>query len=498
MLNWFKHKMPLLIVASIFHATTFAHAYSIAILPVADLSKGRNGVDLQITSQLAQQLHSKNFSIVDHEKVMEFMVEHSIRRCGELDTLTCRTMANNLKCDTVLVTTILTNQKDTSELSFISTLYDGKTGQGIWSTVLCRHLNDYQPILGIGKKLNNTDIKQGLCLELAQYLEDKPIELPHSSSEDLHNYRVADIKITPELAQADSELHCQLKMYFVDKDPEYIQLNTGSNTVILQKNSTQHYYEGTVKALGVDGIHPINLVINWDSSHQETVTAISNYEVATQPSQLNIRTLAGIDLGDFYAFSRSVKLIPKMHPVRPIDYWQLTIDDEDGKCVVSETHNPPLPKQLQWSGIDNNRRQLDMGRYNMTLKVCDLAGNISEAASTLYLQPKETELVSISQQFNLEKHQIELLPAQNIMIPIEHWAMTLETDDGKIVYTTQGVNLPALVDLPPQLNYDELNCNVRVLDQLGNRSLISGTRFQIDQSKEMFAQQSSLNWSADF
>lgn len=495
MVNWSHHKLAIMIVALLFQATTFAHAYSIAILPVADLSKGRNGVDLQITSQLTQQLTNQKFSIIDNQKVMTFMVEHSIRRCGELDTLTCRTMANSLSCDTILVTTILGNQ---SELSLVTTLYDGKTGQGIWSTLITRHLNDDQPLFGVGKLVDFFEVKQQLCNELCSSLESKATTVPEISSELVHDYRVTEVQITPELVRGGSKLHCRLKIQFFDQAPEYLQLTTGDQTVILQRNTTQHVYEGILHALASDGSHSVNLKIYWNPSHQETVAEVSTYQVANTPSELAMRTCSGLELGDMYAFSGSVKLIPIMDPVRPIDCWQLTINNEDGKNVVSEKHNTPLPSKLQWRGIDNNRRRLEIGRYEMVLKVWDLAGNLSEVSSTLYLQPKETELVSISQKFNSDSHQIELLPAKNIMIPIEHWAITLETDAGVIVYSTQGEHLPALVDLPPQLNYDKLSCSVRVLDQLGNHSLITGTRFQVDHTNEMLAQRSHLNWSADF
>lgn len=499
------HKLVITIVALLFQVTTFAHAYSIAILPVADLSKGRNGVDLQITSQLAQELTNQNFSVIDGERVMTFMIDHAIRRCGELDTLTCRTMANSLGCDTILVTTMLGNPDNQSELSLTTTLYDGKTGQGIWSTLITRHLGDYQPLFGIGKILDLTEIKQELCDKLSSFLASKATTIPVISAEFTHDYRVAEVKISPELVRGDSELHCRIKMNFVAQPPEYLQLSTGDNTVILHRNNTKNVYEGTLQALASDGSHSVNLKISWNTSHQETVTDVMTYQVANSPSELVIRTCSGLELGDIYAFSDSVKLIPSMNPARPVDSWQLTIKNEDGKKVLTETHNTPLPSQLQWRGIDNNRLRLDMGRYEMVLKVWDLAGNLCEASSTLYLQPKEADLVSISQHFNNESYQIELLPAKNIMIPIEHWAISVETENGEIVYSTKGDQLPALVELPPQLNYDQLSCSVSVLDQLGNHKLVTGTRFQVDNTNEMLAQLNEMldqrndqNWSADF
>lgn len=491
------HKLLIVIVVLLFQAT-LTHAYSIAILPVADLSKGRNGVDLNITSQLAQQLTDRNFSIIDGEKVIEFMVDHSIRRCGELDTLTCRAMARKLSCDTILVTTLLGDQDDRSQLSLVTTLYDGKTGQGIWSTIISRHLSDHQPLFGVGKIQELTDIKKDLCYELTTYLLKKSSPLPTTTAEFVQDYRVAEVQITPGLVRGNSELNCRIKIHFIDQKPEYLQLSSGDNTATLQPTSTQHYYEGNLKALAADGSHPVNLKICWDNSHQQIVPVISTYQVANHPSELELKIHSGIELGEFYAFSGSVKLVPTLTPTRPIDHWQLTIDNENGKRVVDEKHNTPLPNQLQWRGIDNNRRPLDMGLYEMVLKVWDLAGNLAETRSTLYLQPKEVELVSINQHLDFEQHQIELLPAKNTMVPIENWALTLETDDGDIVYTTQGEHLPALVDLPPQLNYNELSCSVRVLDQLGNHSLITGTRFQVGHSNEMFAKKKGLEWSADF
>lgn len=491
-------KLIIVFTAFLLLTTSICGAYTIAIFPVANLNQGRNGVDLELTEKLAEQLRSKQFTTISSEKVMSFMVEHGVRHCGEIDTLTCRIMAKELKCDTVMVTTVL-DDLDSISSSLTITLYDGKTGKSRLSKVLSYHIDDKQPFLGLGKINSFNQLQQILIADVGEFLQQNPITFSQNDKQPIRNYQVSDIKITPQLVRGESDLKCRLKMRFIGEEPEYIQISSGEITTILRRSKIAQTYEGTLRAHATEGEHPVDLHLHWCNDQQELVSNLTHYQVANNPSQLELRICSGLNLGEIYAFSDRVKLLPAMTPSRPIDCWQFTITDENGKVVMIEKHHTPLPEQLQWRGTDNNRRRLDVGRYEMGLEVWDIAGNLAATSSTLYLQPKEIDLVTINQQFNNDRHQLELLPAENTIIPIDHWAITLETDQGEIVYTTQGHKLPALVTLPASLNYDQLSCTVKVLDKLGNNTLLSGTRFQVDGSSEMLAQrQNSLNWSADF
>lgn len=490
-------KLIIVLATCLMLTASVCGAYTIAIVPVANLNQGRNGVDLELTEKLEEQLRKDQFTVIDSQEVMAFMVEHAVRHCGELDTLTCRIMANKLKSDTVMVATVL-DDFDNISSSLTLTLYDGKTGKGQLSKTFNYHINDRQPFLGLGKIDSFDQLQRNLIAEVGDFLKQNPITFSSNDEQALRNYQVSDIQITPQLVRGASDLSCRLKMRFIGEEPEYIQLTSAGKKTILRRSKIANTYEGTLKAHMTEGEYPVDLQLHWRGGQQETIPQLSNYHVANNPSQLELRICSGLNLGEVYAFSDRVKLLPAMTPSRPIDCWKFTITDKHGKVVMSEKHHTPLPEQLQWRGTDNNRRRLDVGEYEMGLEVWDIAGNLAATTSTLYLQPKEIDLVTINQQFNNERHQLELLPAENTIVPIDHWAITLETDQGEIVYSTRGHKLPALVTLPASLNYDELSCTVKVLDKLGNNTLLSGTRFQVEGSNEMLAQQNSMNWSADF
>ena len=52
---------------------TYAHAVTVAVFPVEDLSEGRNGVNFTLTDFLEQNLLEKGVEVIPTEKIIAFM-----------------------------------------------------------------------------------------------------------------------------------------------------------------------------------------------------------------------------------------------------------------------------------------------------------------------------------------------------------------------------------------------------------------------------------------
>ena len=487
-----------LICCTVMSATPAA-AYSVAVLPVADLSQGRNGVNFNVTAQLEEQLRMQGIDIVASTQVMEFMNQQGLRRCGEIDSFSCRQMAASLKCDSVLLATISGRSKTADQTSILLTLLHGKNGQPVWSTIAAGHLNDAQPLFGIGINSEVSLLQHQLLQGLAQQLIQEIPTLPKVDTRNLSRAQIAAIQISPSLVQGGQAVHCRVKIHFLEPKPDSLRLSSGKHATILQRTNIPHLYVGTLTSASEEGSHAIDLSLHWLSQQEQQMTNLSSYQVANNPAQLSLNFHSGLQLGDTHAFSDSIKITPKMAPQRPVEQWRFTVFNEQGKKVFTETQYTALPKEMRWRGTDNNRRRLDTGYYSLAFTVRDIAGNEAQTTSQLYLQSANMDMVSINQHFEQGRHELELLPAEDLRIPIDNWALTLKTADGTQVFTQKGSLLPAIVTVPTNIAQQGLICNFRVMDKLGNHYTIADTRLETAGATGMLAQQRSHNvWKADF
>ena len=478
---------------------TYAAAYSVAVLPVADLTQGHNGVNFDVTAQLEEQLRQQGLDVVEASQVIKFMSQYGLRRCGEIDSFSCRKMADGLKCDSLLLATISSRSKTADQTSLLLTLLHGKNGQPVWSTIGAGHLNDVQPLFGISANREIAALQNQLIHTLVQRLVQELPTLPEVRTRNISSTQIADIRISPPLVQGGQAVNCRLKIYFLGSEPDILRLNSGEHATILHRTTIPHLYAGTFTSAIEEGSHSIDLSLRWLSQKEKKITNLGSYHVANRPAQLILDFHTGLKLGDTLAFSDSIKVTPRMKPLRPVDLWNFTVYDKQGNIVFTETQHTALPAEMCWYGTDNNRRRIKMGYYTLSFTVCDIAGNEAQVISKLYLQSTDAEMIHISQHLEQGKRQLKILPAEDLLIPIDNWALTLETEEGVSVFTEKGVLLPAIVTIPAEISQQGLICHFRMLDKLGNHYTLADTRLQTTSATGILAQrQPQKIWKADF
>jgi len=476
-----------------------AMAYRVAILPLAELTLDRNGINLAVTQQLGQQLQQQGIDTIDQERVLTFMSQHGLRRCGEIDSFSCRKLAKELNCDAVLVATMFSNPKTADQTCIILTLLHGTSGQPIWSATKARHLNDEQPLFGIKTQKNLTHLQNQLLHMLAQQLIRDIPRLPEVSSKELPLAQIAEVQITPAIIKGGQPVHCRLNINFIGTKPDSLCLRSGNHAVILHQTTIPNIYTGSITAETKDGDHNLDLSMRWFANKEQKITNLSSYQVANEAAQLSLDLLTGLQLDNSYAFNNSIKVVAKMVPPRPIDKWCFSVLNNKGQTVFSEQQYTDLPPEMRWRGTDNNRRKLDNGHYTLAITTQDIAGNEAQATAELYLQSTDLEMVTISQHIERGEHKLELLPAETLHVPVENWSITLETPDGTTVYTTRGYQLPAVVIIPPTVAKQGLICQFHALDKLGNHYKVSDTRIDPVAANGMLAQiQPDKKWKVDF
>ncbi len=479
---------------------TSASAYRLTVMPVHDLTASRSGLDVTLTKQLSDVFQQQGLDVVPYQKMLAFLVDNSIRRSGEIDSLTARRMAQQLNSDGVLLTTITERAiHRQSKIALTLVLLDGESGEQIWGATVCDHINDSQPLLGIGRLETDGDLKQHSLRTTAALLSAKIPDLPQREAS-LPDYRITDIDLKPVLVRNGNPVFCRVQIKFLNQAPTYLEVETSAGSTILRKSRIPNCYEGQVATSPRNGSHPVHLKIHWSKDKLDTVDNLTRYHVANTPPPLKMHVTTGLNIEETYAFSDSVVILPRLEEDRPLDRWQLMIKDREGKTILTEGKNASLPERLEWRGTDAYNHRLETGRYTMIMQVWDVAGNRNQVATKFYLQPANQDMINISQVQIDGKNYLKLLPAQDQLVPVEQWSLELETPEGNSVYNKTGWELPSLVAIPVNLEADRLICSVQALDRLGNNVEIKTAQLDMSNDHERVAQRPSQNslWSADF
>ena len=475
-------------------------AFSVAVLPVADLTYARDGVNFTVANQLIEQLQQQGLSVIDSDQVTNFMVRERIRRCGDLDSFSARKMALQLKCDSILVTTIYQQKKTADQSTMMLTLLHGKTGQPVWSRMTAAHLNDSQPLFGFKTQRQLDPLQQQQIVEMAHTLVKELPTLPDPQVQNLLPVQVDDIQIVPQLVRGRNPIQCRFKIDFLETPPDRVQLEGGEQPVRLSPTSIPHVYTGRLTSIMQEGDHPISLSLHWSGDQTTRIDAVTTYRVANRPVKLYLDLYNSIKVGDIYAFSDTLKIHPRMVPKRPLELWTITIHDDQGEVVFTETQHTPLPADMLWRGINKNLRQLEMGYYKLTLTVRDIAGNESVAEAKLYMQSKQDEMIKAKQRIERGLPHLRLSTSESLLIPVNHWRLTLETEKGLPLLSRKGDHLPVTIILPEQLSRPGIVCHFVMRDELGNQYTTETVQHEatIGEPNMVTQLQPDPQWKTDF
>ncbi len=474
-------------------------AYSVAVLPVADLTYDRDGVNFAVTEQLGEQLRRQGLDVINQNRVIEFMITEKIRRCNEIDSFSARKLATRLGSDTLLLTTLYQREKTADQSSIMVTLLDGKTGQAIWSETLSGHLNDAQPIFGISANNDLFTLQKDQLTELTQSLAKQQPALSDPLL-DLSPVQIDDIRIDPPLVKGGRPVQCRVKIDFLEIPPDSIVLQGGAENVTLRPTGTANIYAATLTSRPAEGDHNIDITFSWPTGKSTDILNVGAYRVANTPVKLSLSFYNSIKVADIHTFSENIKIHPRIRPNRPLELWRITIYDNQGETVFSETQYTALPAEMLWRGTNKNQRHLGTGYYTLTLLVRDIAGNETQVTAKLYLQAETAEMVEVKQQVERGRPQLKLSTKETVLIPVDRWQLTLETAEGDLLLSRKGMQLPATIALPERLTRHDVVCHFIVQDKLGNSYTTETVQREAKNATGEIVQleKKVSNWKADF
>ncbi len=442
------------------------HAERVAVVPLADLSLGDNGVNQSVTRELSSRLELLGATLVPETEVVEFLSNNRLRGTGYLDTFTIKKMGHDLDCSLLLLGTVTEIGGTDPTFGIALQAYNTETGKAIWARTSATSLREQVKMLGLGQPEQVAELKPLVFDELLGSLR-KRVSTKIMPLNRL--YQLDRIEISPAFAKGGSEVEGVVKIRFIDTLPERIAVETSAGPAYLFRDAAADTYRGRWRAPLEEGAYQVSLRLEWKSQRApERLLNVAGYEVISESPGLSIEIKKGVQTGEVIAFRDHILILPRLTRTKPMTRWMLEIKNEDGEVLVREEHEGNLPERMVWDGRGGSRSRLANGTYEIILHVWDLAGNHSVDARLVALQASALPVTVTT--FNENgKNFLRVESVSEKGFPLTSWTLDATSRQGESLLRVEGSDLPVKIELPPMEGEPDLLYNFEGSDFLGNR-----------------------------
>ncbi len=437
------------------------YATTVAVFPIEDLSHGVNGVDFNFTRLLSKELKSMGLEVVPEKEMMNFMVRHRIRRVGSLSTYYVLRMREQLGADLVLLGSIC--QKEEKAPGALGlTLYLLRTDDArvVWSGVEGLSRADMLRLLGIDQPHSTAEllpiVAQDIFASWPDQMEQVLGRIPF--------FPIQSVSLRPLYVKPGHKLECRLKLRPIGRKAPDLYLNIKGIGTVPMYNDGHWGYTADWFAPVKDGKYPVEAVFHWSSGRTEK-TYLGLYCVDSVPPAVTLR-LSGVRLGDSVAFRDRIFAVPKLIHPEPISRWEISIEDEKGKSLISEHGTGNLPSRFVWKGQTGGGSSVNQGVYRMVLRVWDKADNMAKSIQKVAVRRTPPSMIL---QVKRQGSNMFVDLGNKGEVPISFWCVEVRSEDGRVVKTSEGEKLPARIGVNvAEAKNKKLECVVMLKDILGN------------------------------
>ena len=482
-----------------------AEARSVAVLPLADVSHGGDGidgVDLETTMDAGSMLAELGVDVVPHEEVIRFMSERRIRFAGYIDTLLVRQLGEEFDCTHVLVGTVLEPQVSSAiTFGITATVYDVNSGLPVWGGTLGSSSEETRGVLG----LEDLDAIHALKdVVLFNLLSESvgALDFPVLEAQ-TPAYQILNFYLSSNYLASGEVVDCLLEIAFLRDPPTDLALQVGKDIFPLQPGQVPGSYRGRLVAGSENGVYEISLLLGRDGGQAaETIPELARYHVLDAPPALELALHKGVATENLTLFRDHLVIIPEMSRRHQMERWMIDIRNENNQQVLAEQHVGNLPDRFIWDGKDLAHRKLADGLYTISLQAWDVVGNEVVRSKKVALQ-REPASLELQVFFEGDKKFLRIKPVQDVIAPIVSWKLKARHKKGQVLMSQEGETLPSVVQIPDDVGEGLIICDVETRDQLGNRLQLKHTEIEIvkgaaDPEQPAFAGAQEPEWVDNF
>lgn len=444
----------------------FAQAVTVAVFPVEDLSRGKNGVNFPLMDFLSQRLVSLGFDVIPSDRLISFMARKRMRELGFIDSSHLFLLRDELDVDFALVGTI-SQQQETPfiALGLVFTVIRTDDARTVWTRSQGVSCSDFCNFLGLNQP---GSINSLLPLLADEILKEWPSEFPEKKVY-AEFMQVESTRLDPQYLRAGEEVRCSVKIRsstpLNDKGVD-VKLMVGDDNYLPMYLTGVNAYEAKWPAPSRDGAVPVSLVIT--GAGLQKVTYVGSYHIDNSASKL-VLDVKGEEVRHNLLFSRSLPVFPKWQDPEPLSGWHFFVQNSNGETIVSLEEKGDLPKRLLWKGLLQDGHTAPDGSYQLFLKVWDRAGNDTLATRNVELRNNPpVPLVHASSDFDSLFVSLDT----NGLVPISFWSSEILYSDGQPAMSKQGTQLPIELRIPQPSSTDnrKIEIEITMQDILGNIS----------------------------
>jgi len=472
-----------------------ASAQKIVLMPMADLSKGANGVNFTFTKAVETTLKQLGIELVSRNDVMLFMAGNKVRTYQYLDSYLVKKIGTEFDSPLVLIGTIAELDAADASIGISFTAFDTADGNPVWAASDATSIREQVRVLGVGQPETSTDLARPLLKQMLAPLAKLAYAAEISDSRD---YQLLGLSLFPGYVQGGQPLEATLKIRFLGQRPTLIAAESAAGKSYLQYDRRSDSYHGKWFAPSADGSYPVDLRIEWGREQTvQKVQKVASFDVINAPPGLQMEIKKAIPVGQRLAVRDHVLILPRVEDVRPLAGWALEIVSEHGDSRVYEEYEGDIPERMIWEGRSSDGFMMANGTYTISLHIWDLAGNQSSASQTLVLQasaPKIQARITHSD----GKAFLNLSSAGQFEFPITAWEADLQSLGGERLLKTKGQVLPVALEFKPVTGEEYVQLSLQGEDLLGNRLQVKRQKLPIVEMEKTIKEQKAESWVPDF
>lgn len=455
--------VPLLVLLVL--AATPVHAMKVAVLPVEDLSQGRNGVNLPLTEFIRQRFEKKGFSVISTAEMIAFLAKNRIRWLGFMESSHLFQLREEMGVELVICGTVSQRQElPMAAIGMVLTCLRTADSTVIWSEAGGRSKADVSNFLAINEPSSMDDLLPLLADDL---LKNWPESIAPATGKQCS--LIEKTTLTPRFVKPGDKVQCSVTMCLAagEEAPSEVLLMVGDDDYLALDEQVENTYTVSWFAPDWSGTFPVSLVLQYPSGAKQ-VYYVGSYQIDNSAPRL-VLNVTGVEMENAVTFKESVVVIPLWQAPEPVSRWTFKATNRDGETVASSEGSGNLPNRFAWRGKRQDGRRADDGVYEIIVQVWDRADNLATATRKVMLRnnpPRPTIAAALAG----DDIAIELGNEDDF--PVGFWSAEVMYADGEQVLRDQGGQLPATlrVPRPNKTEARKLECLIVMKDVLGNQA----------------------------
>ncbi len=450
---------------------------TIAVLPFENLSKDLNGLDLNVSTLVADKLIDLGYDVVYPMEIMFYLEKNNIPFTGWIDSLTAKEISKIFRCDLIMLGTII--EKDKKNINFVLSLRIFSVSENtlIWGNTFTILKSQQISILDIKHRTFNQILNETITKILKRLPESvitKSIQRP--------DFDIENVFISPKYSRTGRLITCKVKLKFSGRRPDSIFLIIGKQKIRIKLKKDEIIYKFV--APQKEKRYPISIEVKWDKPfYFSKKIFLTSFFVDNTPPEFKIKYKFASILGKKVYFNKFLKIIPILKKEEKISKWKFEIiSTSDNNSIISLKNRRNLPKFFIWKGTASKGTILPNGKYILRITIFDMANNEFSQSLEVYLvktiiPPKVTAILSKDKKIiiNLD---FKPHPVKINLVRIE-----IYDKNGNLIATKENNGIINRIEIIGKQKLEKIIYSLEIKDSLGNRIFLKKRKINLVKRK---------------